>query len=90
MDSLQTLTPKAGSEIDTELEEEIQGGMAGPSSLSAQHQRRRFVQAESTPILPWDHVANASIFKPVLLVQLNEESLTMSSSNQVSIWEVQI
>lgn len=43
MDSLQTLTPKASSEIDTELEEEIQGGMAGPSSLSAQNQRRRFV-----------------------------------------------
>lgn len=40
MDSIATLTPKPGSEVDTELEEEIQGGMAGPSSLSAQHQRR--------------------------------------------------
>lgn len=40
MDALQTLTPKPSSEVDTELEEEIQGGMAGPSS--AQNQRRRF------------------------------------------------
>lgn len=42
MESIPALTPKPGSEVDTELEEEIQGGMAGPSSLSAQHQRRRF------------------------------------------------
>lgn len=50
MDSLQTLTPKPSSEIDTELEEEIQGGMAGPSSLNAQNQRRRFVSQVNTTI----------------------------------------
>ena len=43
---MQILTPKPSSEVDTELEEEIQGGMAGPSSLSAQHQRRRFANTE--------------------------------------------
>jgi hypothetical protein len=36
--------------------------MAGPSSLNAQHQRRRFALAESTPTLSWSHVANAFIF----------------------------
>ena len=39
MDSMQNLTPKPSSEVDTEHEEEMQG-MAGPSS--AQNQRRRF------------------------------------------------
>jgi len=39
MDLMQNLTPKPGSEVDTEHEEEMQG-MAGPSS--AQNQRRRF------------------------------------------------
>lgn len=42
MDSIQITTPKPSSEVDTELEEEIQAGMAGPSSLSSQNQRRRF------------------------------------------------
>ena len=41
MDLMQNLTPKPSSEVDTEHEEEMQGGMAGPSS--AQNQRRRFV-----------------------------------------------
>ncbi len=45
MDALQSVTPKseprnANSEVDTEQEEDLQG-IAGPSSLSAQQQRRR-------------------------------------------------
>jgi len=44
MDALQSVTPKseprnANSEVDTEQEEDLQG-IAGPSSLSAQQQRR--------------------------------------------------
>ena len=43
MDLVQSLTPKPSSEVDTEHEEELAGGMAGPSS--AQNQRRRSVPA---------------------------------------------
>ena len=42
MDSIQPLTPKAASEVDTEHEEETLG-IPGPSSLSAQQQRRRYI-----------------------------------------------
>ena len=36
---MQSPNPKPGSEVDTEHEEDLQGGMAGPSG--AQNQRRR-------------------------------------------------
>lgn len=41
MDAVQSHTPKPSSEADTELEEDLQNTSAGPSSLSAQSQRRR-------------------------------------------------
>ena len=42
MDSLQSLSLKASSEVDTEQEEDMQG-IAGPSSLGGQNQRRRYL-----------------------------------------------
>ncbi len=77
------LTPKPSSEVDTELEEEIQGGMAGPSSLSAQHQRRRLA---NSVVISRGKYANLFRFLLVQLVQSNEGSLMMSLWNQVSIW----
>ena len=40
MDSLQSLSLKASSEVDTEQEEDMQG-IAGPSTVGGQNQRRR-------------------------------------------------
>lgn len=98
MDSLQSLSLKASSEVDTEQEEDMQG-IAGPSSLGGQNQRRRYL---CLILLVWhflvkfplcnfhtSYYIEINYWNPAVLhVQLNGRNLTTNLWNRVLTWVV--